>query len=235
MGSAPVAANDLAGRLDSIARAPVDAGEIIGLSVAVRRGDSSVYTAAHGFADRDAGVPMSASNPLRLASVSKMMTAALALRLEKAGVVSLGAPLAELVPEVRGALAPEVTLGAALSHTSGLPDYLEDYFASDESYYTTGAPLAESFVFRYVEQAAPRFPPGRHWAYSNTGFYLAAIALERAADRSWAELVRDSLAVPLGLESLRTCDEYIAEGDFRGYELGGGTVRESPMYVEPGV
>ena len=228
-------AKDLAARLDSIARAPVDAGEVIGISVAVTRGDSSVCTAAHGFADRDAGAPMTVANPLRLASVSKMMTAALALRLETAGVVSLDAPLAGLVPEVRGAIAPGVTLGAVLSHTSGLPDYLEDYFASEESFYAAGEPLAESFVFRYVEQTAPRFPPGRHLAYSNTGFYLAAIALERAAGVGWDRLVRNSLAAPLGLESLRTCDDYIAQGDFRGYAIEDGTVRESPMYVEPGV
>jgi CubicO group peptidase (beta-lactamase class C family) len=230
-----VAVDDLVARLDSIARAPVEAGEIIGLSVAVVRGESSIFTGAHGLADRDAGVPMSVSTPLRLASVSKMMTGALALRLEAAGTVSLAKPLADLVPEVRGAVPPQVTLAAALSHTSGLPDYLEDYFASDEGYYATGAPLAESFVFRYVGQTALRFPPGRHWAYSNTGFYLAAVALERASGARWDELIRDSLAVPLGLESLRTCDEVIARGDLRGYEVGEASVRESPMYGETGV
>jgi D-alanyl-D-alanine carboxypeptidase len=200
--------------------------------VAVTRGDTVIYSGAHGLANHETSEPLTVASPLRLLSVSKVMTAALALRLESSGAVDLDAPLSRTVPEVGNEAVDRPTLRDVLSHTSGLEDYVT---ADLERYLSTRAPLTDDFVLAQLVTGERHFPPGQHWAYSNTGFYLAGLSLRRATQLSWSNLVDDSLAKPLGLSSLRLCDEYIGKGQLKGYEVRPDTVRESILYGEQGV
>ena len=227
------APNDtLRARLDSIARTPVEDGTVVGLSVAVTRGDRDLLVAAYGMADLGQERAMSVATPLRLASLTKMITSALSLRLASAGHVSLGTPLVELVPEVRGGLNPRATLDDALRHITGASDYQA---ADLERLRRTMAPLEEAFVLDQVAHSRPRFEPGAHWDYSNTGYYLAAVLLQRATGLAWNTLVRDSVSVLLAAQSLRPCDQYLDAGTLRGYELSGGHPRASALYEERGI
>jgi len=175
---------------------------------------------------------MSVSTPLRLASVSKVMTAALALRLESSGIISLDTPIVALVPEVEEWLHPGVTMRRCLNHTTGIPDYVD---ADNDRFMRTRGPLTDEFVLDEVAKKPPWFEPGAAWGYSSTGFYLVALALRRATGLSWDALIRDSLAAPLALESLRECDDYIGHDRLQGYETGDGTPVDAVLYAVTGI
>ena len=221
-----------AAALRAIVAPAVESGEVIGLSVAVMRGDEPVLVEAFGQADHAAGLALTPDTPLRIASVSKLVTAALATRLHEAGVVSLDAELGEYLPELRNALPAGVTLRRSVNHTTGVPDYLA---AAYERLEAEGGPLTEEWTLDWVRAQAPLFAAGERWAYSNTAFYLAAIAMERASGRSWAELIRDEIASPLGLDTLQPCDALIVRNELRGFTVTDDGVAEDPFYVEQGV
>jgi CubicO group peptidase (beta-lactamase class C family) len=218
--------------LDAVVRAPVEEGAVAGITAVVLRGGSAVYAGAHGVADVDAGAPMHPDTALRLASVAKTATGVLAVRLASSGRPDLDAPLSRALPELDDVLSPRVTLRAVLGNTSGLRDYL----ARDlERFDHTRGPLAEDFVLDAVRGDEPHFEPGTHWAYTNTGYYLAALAMCRATGLSWSGLVQDELAAPLGLESLQPCDALIEEGRLHGYRREGAAFVGDPCYGELGV
>jgi len=215
-----------------ITRAPVEDGTIVGVSVAVLRGDIVVHASAHGMADLDHSVAMSIETPLRVASVSKTVTAAVALRLSEQGRLDLDAPLTRWIPELEDVVSAEATFCRALSHTSGLADYLAEAYARPE---IEKNPLTPSFVIDVVRRSNSVFEPGTNWGYSNTGFTLAALAMSRATQRPWHELVDELVALPLGLGSLTSCDPLIDHAELRGYRRSDATTVSDPYYVEEGV
>lgn len=154
-------------------------------------------------------------------SIAKPFIAAAALRLVERGALDLDAALpGPGLPEM-------VTLRRALNHTAGLPDYC-------------GLRAYREAVRRRPEQAwtAPEFlaatlgqrppgPPGR-FDYSNIGYLLVRLAIERAAKRSLGEVVEDEVFAPLGVRGLRfatTLDDVQDLAPGWGTSLGGGTAR----------
>ncbi|PWE50704.1 serine hydrolase [Thioclava sp. NG1] len=133
-------------------------------------------------------------------SFTKPVIAALALMLEAEGWLDLRAPLD--LPELPGG----ITLARLLDHSAGLPDYgtLPDYHADVAA---GRAPWPRDLLVARVLAQHSR----DEWRYSNLGYMLAREAIERAACRSLAELVRDRIAGPLGLESVRLAE---APADF---------------------
>jgi D-alanyl-D-alanine carboxypeptidase len=130
-------------------------------------------------------------------SVTKTYLAALALRLQEEGRLSLDDPLSRWHPAVPGA--ERIALRSLLNHSAGIPDY-----GGDLAYQLAVRSRPER-PWRFEDFAAAtwekglRFEPGSGWAYSNPGYLLVKRILEEAAGASLAELVRGRIAEPLGL------------------------------------
>jgi len=107
----------------AIDQALVDA-RIVGAVVLVARDGAIVYRRAAGLADRERGVPMREDAVFRLASLSKPLVTAAALRLVERGRIALADPVTRYLPDFRPALAngetPTITLRHLLTHTAGL-------------------------------------------------------------------------------------------------------------------
>jgi CubicO group peptidase (beta-lactamase class C family) len=167
---------------------------------------------ATGLGVRKASDPQAvgADTVFRIASTTKTLAAATALHLGQSGVVSLDAPLTRALPELR-LLPPhdpaQLTLRRLLSHTAGIPDYLEIDCAEGP-----GA-LADWFA------AHPNLvlwsPPGRLWSYSNLGFSLAGLVMERAAGAPFRDLVESRILNPLAMDTATfDVDEVLARNDY---------------------
>jgi D-alanyl-D-alanine carboxypeptidase len=165
-----------------------------------RRGRSVTITS--GTAELGTGRPMvSGTGRFRIASVTKPFTAIAVLRLVAAHRVALDAPIETYLPGVvrgtgEGAEIDgrDITVRQLLQHTSGLPNYI-DYLDWSE-------PLRRAEPIELVRLAVshqPDFAPGRGWRYSNTGFVIAGMLVERLTGKDIRTAVTDMVIRPAGL------------------------------------
>lgn len=225
-----VRAGMLEARVDAIARQALEDGPIAGLSIAVARGEEVLIGRGYGVADVERRIPAGVHTLYPIASITKLITAAGVVKLAESGEVELDGDLGSLLP---GALDPEqarrITLRHLLSHTSGLVDYES---ADTERWLREGTPLDAAFVLGFLEGKPLEFEPGSSWAYSNSGYYLAGLILERIGGRDYGTLIRERVAGPLGLDDTALCDDVRAT---RGYEPAADGFRRSRIYEAPSI
>ncbi|AZM92655.1 MULTISPECIES: serine hydrolase domain-containing protein [Streptomyces] len=166
------------------------------IAVLTKGGRTRVYTA--GVGDLATGRPPHLDDHMRVASIAKAFSGAVALRLVDQGALSLDDTIGELLPEQPQAW-HAVTLRQLLQHTSGLPDF-------------SAAP-----AFLRILQADPRhvfdsrrlldfvarepllFVPGSLYEYSNSDNIAVALMAEAATGRRYEDLLKDLVYRPLGL------------------------------------
>ncbi|HET9316266.1 MAG TPA: serine hydrolase domain-containing protein [Vicinamibacteria bacterium] len=151
-----------------------------------------VYEGAFGLADRERGVAFTLATPVDGASLTKTFTAASLLALADAGHLGLDEPAKRYLPE----LPYDLTVRQLFTHTNGLPDYdwFEPLLAADEV----------RTNLRWLELLRDRRPPlrmtpGQAFAYSNVGFDLAALVVERVRGLSFESFLRERFFGPLGM------------------------------------
>lgn len=210
-------------------------------SVLVARDDEILLDGGFGLAIARLGVPATRATVYDIGSVAKQFTAAAILRLEVDERLSTDEALERLFPE-----APKdkrsITLHQLLTHTSGLPGDLESSSAR-----TTRADdprLAERLLALPLAS-----PPGTRFRYSNAGYALLRIAIERAAGVPFARYVSDRLLAPAGLtrtgwdgDTKLWREDEVAHGAWGLYESGsprtwpihGATLGAGQMVSSPG-
>ena len=166
-----------------------------GGAVIVLRDNSIVYQSAYGLAHLERGDPLTVDHVLHMASVGKQVTGLAIMMLSEEGTVRYDDPVGDYVPELAH-WGPDVTVRSLLTHTSGLPDY--DYFFDDpidRSDQPTNADLLA------VLADLPQTPnaPGDFFEYSNLGYDLLGVVVERASGQSFPDFVHAHIFGPLGM------------------------------------
>ena len=168
-------------------------GTVPGAAVLLLRNGAPLVRRGYGLADLEQGAPVTPTTNFRLASVTKQFTAAAILLLAEDGLLGLDDPARNWLPSLPAASAA-VTIRQLLTHTSGLIDY-EDILPPSMT-----AQLHDANVLELLEtQDRAYFPPGSAWRYSNGGYALLALIIERASGRSFAEFLRMRIFRPLGM------------------------------------
>lgn len=180
---------------------------VVGTVVLVARHGEIVYRRATGLADREAGKPMREDAVFRLASITKPLVVAAAMRLVEQGLIALDRPVADWLPDFRPRLAdgtaPTITIHHLLTHTSGLSYRFSEPAGGayhrlniSDGLDQPGLSLAENLS--RLAKAPLVFPPGTTWRYSLAIDVLGA-AMEKAAGAPLPELVARLVTRPLGL------------------------------------
>jgi CubicO group peptidase (beta-lactamase class C family) len=139
--------------------------------------------------------PVTPETRFRLASVSKQFTAAAVNRLVAEGRLSLDDPIGRWVPDLpEWARTP--TLRQLLTHTGGLPDY-EDFIPPDRTTQVTDHDMA----MLLARAPGTKLPPGEKFAYSNTGYALLALAVEKASGKTLPVFLQEAVFAPLQMTS----------------------------------
>jgi peptidoglycan/LPS O-acetylase OafA/YrhL/CubicO group peptidase (beta-lactamase class C family) len=217
-GLKPVDA-ELAAALQAVLEATVADGGIPGAVASVSIPGHEPWVGSAGLAARKPAVPMTPETRVRIASISKVFTAVVALQLVEEGVLELDAPMSTWLPE----LVPDgeqISLRNLLQHTSGLYDYLEDRRFVGRAYQDPERLWAPEELVTYANQFPPAFSPGAEgaWDYSSTNFVLLGMIIEQVTDNTLAEEMRARIFEPLGMkDTFFTPDEAIAEPWARGY------------------
>jgi CubicO group peptidase (beta-lactamase class C family) len=186
-------------RVDSIF-AMYDTGRSPGCAVAVMDRGQVEYARGYGLADVERGTRIRPRSVFGLASVAKQFTAFSVLLLVDDGRLSLEDDVRKWVPELPdfgAAFGRTITIRDLLHHTSGIPNYL----AKSDSGWAITDPLTERQVLDWLGHQQPDFPPGSHWRYSNSGYVLLEIIVQRASGDSLPKFAATHIFAPLGMVS----------------------------------
>jgi D-alanyl-D-alanine carboxypeptidase len=168
-----------------------------GLAVVVQRGKRPLFRTA-GIVKLGTHRRWRPSDHMRIASVAKAFSGAAALSLVSRGSLSLGDRIRTRLPWLPVAWA-DVTLGEALNHTSGLPDYsaapaFQEFFAKNLHAYVDPQALVQ-----YVADEPLEFPPGSAYHYSNTDNVVVGLIVGAVSGGSYGEFLRQRVFGPLGM------------------------------------
>ncbi|MFE2444124.1 serine hydrolase domain-containing protein [Streptomyces melanosporofaciens] len=192
-----------------VARTLEDAG-FIGLTVEVRDGHRRIHARA-GEAELNTGRPMPYGAHYRAASVTKSFVATVVLQLVAEGRLSLSDPVDKWLPGVvsgNGNDGRRITVRNLLQHTSGIHNYAysEDTGDSAADFDRTRFDhVSPEQVVAGAMKHRPDFPPAPaddqkpDWNYSNPGYVLAGMIIQKVTGRAWPEEVRERIIRPLGL------------------------------------
>lgn len=171
-----------------------------GAALAVVRNGRVAFSAAIGMADVARHVPITVHTPLDVASVSKQFTAyAVALLIDR-GIVSLHDDVRTYVPELHD-YGTTITVRHLLEHTSGLKDW-DGLFALSGRGIEDGISV-DDVLTMVSRQTELNFEPGRQRRYSNTGYVLLAVIVERVTGKRFDAWTADNLFAPLGMNECR--------------------------------
>ena len=172
-------------------------GDVPGASLLVLKDGEAVVRRGFGRSDLARGTEAGPATNYRLASVTKPFTAAAILLLAQDGKLSIDDPLRRWLPSLPAA-ADAITLRQLLDHTAGLPDYEELMPKPYEGQILDAGVLA--LLEQRLAQPDPfYFPPGSTYRYSNSGYALLALVVERASGMRFADYLRTRIFEPLGM------------------------------------
>ena len=168
-------------------------GAVPGASVLVVRDGTAVVRRGYGLADVENARAAAPETNYRLASITKQFTAAAILLLAEDGQLHLDDPVRRWLPSLPAAT-DAITLRHLLTHTSGLFDY-EDLMADAAT-----VQVRDVDVLRLLETSHQTyFVPGSRYRYSNSGYALLALIVERASGRGFQAYLRENIFLPLGM------------------------------------
>lgn len=166
-------------------------------AVLVAQHGEVIYAKGVGAANMETGAANTPHTKFGIASLTKQFTAALVLQQVERGKLQLDGKLSEYLAWYRQDTGQRITVEQLLHHTSGLPpDYDNPAFSDSAEAMRHYEPQAFAEKFCQPDLQAP---PGTKWAYSNSGYVLLGLILERVTGRPFADLLRDEILQPLGM------------------------------------
>jgi CubicO group peptidase (beta-lactamase class C family) len=200
----PVRAASQEPRIDSIFAA-FSRDESPGCAVAAARNGERLFAAGYGSASLEHHVPISPRTRFYAASVSKQFTAYAVALLVAQGRLSLDDDVRRWLPEVPD-LDARITVRHLVHHTSGLRDYFGLLAIAG---WPSDGPITEAqFLDLVSRQRALNFTPGTQYLYSNTGYVLLAILVQRATGQSLRQFADEQIFIPLGMRSTGFRDDH---------------------------
>jgi len=206
---------------------------IPGLSIAVAVDGELVWSEGFGFADLENHVRVTPATRFRIASVSKLVTAAAMARLYEQGKIDLDAPIQRYVPDFPRKQY-EITTRELVGHLSGIrhyrrdPDPAKDQFFNRKKWYKSVTDSLKIFQDDPLE-----FEPGTKYGYSSYGYNLLSAVIEKASGQDFLTYVRQQVLDPLNMSATTADDnQKIISNRTRFYSLDAGKNVINAPYID---
>ena len=203
--------------MDAVVDSFMNFWSLRGVSLAVMRNDSLLY--AHGYGKADASTPMTPGTTLRLASVSKLLTAIGIMRLQEKGLVYLDTPvfgpygvLKRYDSYIKDDDYYLITVEHLLRHQAGFTSRGGDPVFSP---YTSREALLQKQLGRHLA-----YEPGTSQEYSNLGFLLLSLIIEEVSGKPYEQFMQEEVFSPALCRGFRLAGNYLADrhpGETRYY------------------
>ncbi|MGC4232218.1 MAG: serine hydrolase domain-containing protein [Niabella sp.] len=174
-------------------------------SLTIAKDDTVVYTRAIGYSQfSEAGKkPMSTANRFRIGSITKMFTTAMILQLVDEGKLKLTDTLDKFFPQLPNAR--KITIEQVLWHRSGIPNVKREQNAQGN---VNTIPVTKDEILAFIVKATPDFEPDTKRSYSNSGYQLLGLILEKVTGKPYEEALVERITSRIGLK-----DTYLATGN----------------------
>ncbi|QII04213.1 beta-lactamase family protein [Rhodococcoides fascians A25f] len=213
--SGTIRTDDVQAALDAL----VDAGSVAAVAQ-VRDGENS-WSGAAGLVERDGTEAASADDPVRIASVTKAMVAAVVLQLVDEGKLELDQPVDELLP---GLLPKPVTVRQLLDHTSGVPDYFTGFDSAEQIAARANDAVTDDELITRALAMPWTSEPGQEFSYTGTNYVLLGQIIADLDGKSIGQSLQDRIFDPLEMaDTTYPTDAAIADNALHGYTLENGT------------
>jgi CubicO group peptidase (beta-lactamase class C family) len=183
-------------------------------AILIAKGDKILFEHAYGYADHAFVARNTVHTKFNLGSMEKMFTAVSILQLAERGKLSLNDKLIKLLPDYPDRdVASSITIYQLLTHTSGLGDmFNENYFDTPKDRLDTIAAYLPLFAGKPL-----LFKPGTRWSYSNAGYIVLGLVIERVSGESYYAYVRQHVFARAGM---RDTDNYELHDDVPNLAIG---------------
>ncbi|HTS47729.1 MAG TPA: serine hydrolase domain-containing protein [Bryobacteraceae bacterium] len=203
-----------------------------GCAVGVSYQGTVALRSGYGMADLERNVPITADTVFESGSVAKQFTATALVLLAQQGKISLDDPLREYLPELPD-YGKALTIRQVLSHISGLREWR---LVASLSGIAEGAYVLnnQDLLRIAARQRALNFDPGTAYSYTNTGFNIATILIERALGngKTFQDFTREAIFEPLRMTHTRWRDDFrvVVPNRALAYDsAGGGWIQDTPI------
>jgi len=192
-----------------------------GCAAAVSLNGETIFEKAFGMAEMEHNIPNTPQTIFESGSVAKQFTAAAIVLLAQDGKLSIDDPVKKYIPELPDYDKP-ITIRHILNHTAGIRDW-------GSVMQLTGVGRGDRIITNdialdvIVRQKALDFTPGAEYSYSNSGYQLAAIIVERVSKQKFGAFVEERLFKPLGMTKSSWRDDYqrLVAGRAQAYSRNG--------------
>ncbi len=203
---------DQQGAIDKVASDVLTRTGVPSVSVAIVRGGQIAYVKAYGAGRLDPAVPANSQMRYGVGSISKQFTATAVLMLAEQGKLRLDDPVGKYVPALTDG--DKITIRQVLSHTSGYRDYWpQDYVMDDMLHPATADHILDGWARTPLD-----FQPGAEWQYSNTGYTIAGLIVQKVSGEPLMQYLGEHVFTPLHMRGATEDDTHpLADTDARGY------------------
>jgi len=199
-------------RLDETIKTYLEENNVPGGLIAVASKGEIIHLREYGMANVELAVPVSGQTVFEIGSISKQFVSAVAMLLVEEGKLDLDDPIHRYLPDLPSEWLG-VTMRQLLNHTSGIPDYEEI-----RTYDVYRFRLTPQEVIQIAHSRPMDFAPGTGWYYSNTGYFLASMIVERIEGRPLGQVLESRIFAPLGMTQTGMADpESIIHNRAAGY------------------
>ncbi len=221
--------NDLQAAIDQIANEAIQSGRTAALGIAIDRGGILLIEKGYGYADIEKKTDATPETIYRIGSVTKQFTAVAILQLQVAGKFQLEDAITSVLTDYPAPPKP-VTVEHLLQHTSGIPDFTRDPSHRPNAF----KDMSHAEMFARFDALPLDFNPGSRSSYSNSGYYLLGMIIERVSGETYADYMATHVLAPIGLEQTRY-EAPDGSGRAQGYRPDGGNlvVADSISMTQP--
>lgn len=199
------------------------------VSVYVDQRGHMLYRANVGITDLESHEAAGPHSVYAIGSITKSFTADAILTLVAAGRLHLRETVGALLPDYSGP-GRKATVEQLLLHTSGIPNYVNEIPGVRAR--LRGCELTRSEMLSTFEGLPLEFRPGSRFSYSNSGYYLLGLIIERVSGESYYKFLRNDVLKPMGITRVWSGDyREIVPDRVHGYEVGAhGLENATPWY-----
>jgi CubicO group peptidase (beta-lactamase class C family) len=206
---------DLEKRVDSLVQPYVDSAKVAGIDIAVYQNNVPLLHKAYGMADLEFDVKMPVDASFEIGSVTKQFTGAAICQLAEAGKLDLDDDITGYIKfNTHG---KKVTIRNLLTHTSGIKGYTELPVFEKLSMVS----YKRDTLLRLLENEPFDFEPGEALIYSNSGFFMLGLIIEKVSGLTYEEYVRKNLFEKAGMKnSYYGSETRVIKNKAHGYDTG---------------
>lgn len=180
--------------IDDLVLTAVESKKIAGITVSVLDKGEVVYDQSLGYADIENGIQLTADYQFQIASITKVFTSTAILKLYEKGIIKLEDKASKYLTEFdfRG---NDPTIKQLLNHTSGLPEYTRHLKRNSCN------SISEN-IQNSIQNTPPYFQHGTQMAYSNSGYYLLGLIIEKVSNMNYDDFIERELLEPYGFKNI---------------------------------